>query len=207
MMNQDERTQGSSSEAARPQAQWQHRNDATVYRYINSGSGGTYTFSQDTPQHIGTSKCDTCVGVYFAIDDYRCFAAHINADTFTRDRELSRQTNGSTSTKIRDEVTCRLDEEQQESQWGPVSDRMRTTLVMVCPRMAWTIPMVGDAVSEAVQHWLGISDPQRPNPVGGFVTQHPGVDAVFFEIEAPTSSWYKRDEKENRAWEFCFRDE
>ncbi|KAK5703756.1 hypothetical protein LTR97_002769 [Elasticomyces elasticus] len=54
------------------------------YRLISKGYGGTYTLSKtatDSPiiPHIGTYGCFTTVGVYFAIDEQSCFAAHIDA--------------------------------------------------------------------------------------------------------------------------------
>ncbi|KAK5715766.1 hypothetical protein LTR17_016676 [Elasticomyces elasticus] len=54
------------------------------YRLISKGYGGTYTLpetARDTPiiAHIGTYGCFTTVGVYFAIDEQSCFAAHIDA--------------------------------------------------------------------------------------------------------------------------------
>lgn len=158
----------------------------TPYRYVSQGSGGTYKFTPDTLQHIGTSKCITCVGVYFAIDDKRCFMAHMNADTITQDGKPSRRTNQRLSAKIRDQMTDRLNAEQQKSGWGPVTERMRSSLVMVCPDMEWKWPMVGDAVSTAVQEWLGVREPQRPFKSGGFIIRHPGGPVKVLEMEAST---------------------
>ncbi|KAK5726033.1 swr complex subunit [Elasticomyces elasticus] len=54
------------------------------YRLISQGYGGTYTLTKtatDSPiiAQIGTYGCFTTVGVYFAIDEQSCFAAHIDA--------------------------------------------------------------------------------------------------------------------------------
>ncbi|KAK4542356.1 hypothetical protein LTR36_006812 [Oleoguttula mirabilis] len=172
-----------------------------IYRYIPEGSGGTYTFTKDSAFYIGTSKCETCVGVYFAIDDKRCFTAHINVDTTTKAGHSFRDINNSTATAIRNEVVRRLNAEQTSSQWGSVSDRMRNSLVMVCRILSsgWH-DMVGKAVSDAVQQWLQITDPRPPRTCGGFIVRHPDGEAQFFDIEASNRFWHKRDEVKTRAW-------
>ena len=144
-------TSALSTPHPRPRQQEQPSSEPTVYRYVPVSSGGTYDFTEQTPQYIGTSKCITCVGVYFAIDQSRCLAAHINADTMTKTGDYSRKTNETLAVKIRAEVLRMLDGEQHRPEWGAVTDTMRSSLVLNCRKMRWTLPLVGDAVSAAVQ--------------------------------------------------------
>ncbi|KAK5126486.1 hypothetical protein LTR85_010722 [Meristemomyces frigidus] len=186
---------------ARPTGLGEDDVDPIAYRYIPEGSGGTYTFTQETTPYIGTSKCQTCVGVYFAIDDKICFAAHINVDTTGRDGHTQYIVNNKTAAKIKNEIVSRLKQEQQTSQWGPVSDKMRTSLIMVCPKLEMGFSdMVGSAVSNGLQEWLQVASLQRPRAAGGFVIQHPAGVIHTFAIEASSLSWQKQEEAENRAW-------
>jgi len=69
------------------------------FRHVPEGYGGVLSFHPpgqsskpkrsarydkvdlNSIQYVGTTGIRTCVGVYFAIDDERCFFAHINAST------------------------------------------------------------------------------------------------------------------------------
>lgn len=173
----------------------------TVYRHIPEGNGGTYTFTSVTPAYIGTSKCKTCVGVYFAIDDTRCFFAHINVDLTKKFGSNTYETNWATAAKIREAISRRLHEEQQRSQWGPVSDRMRNSLVMVClePAVKWR-SQVGEAVSRAVWEWLQFTIPQLPRRCGAFIVQRPSGKPEYFDLEPSNTVWHKQDEPEQKGW-------
>ncbi|KAI6821755.1 hypothetical protein KC332_g6776 [Hortaea werneckii] len=171
------------------------------------GSGGTYTFTADSVQYIGTSGCMTCVGIYFVIDDHRCFAAHINADTTTRSGGWSRTTSANTRDKIKAEVKRRLDNEQAKSKWGPVTQIMRKSLVMVCSRCVEAFPLVGDAVAAAVQEWLGIEETIAPRGKEGFIVRHPNEDLCRFADQPSNRQWLMMDEAANSDWGILVRDD
>ncbi|KAI7209443.1 LigB subunit of an aromatic-ring-opening dioxygenase LigAB [Hortaea werneckii] len=171
-----------------------------VYRHIAQGSGGTYTFTDNNVQHIGTSGCLTCVGIYFVIDDHRCFAAHVNADTVTKSGGWSRKINGNTRDKIKAEVKQRLDNEQTKSEWGPVSQTMRESLIMVCSRCEETLPLVGDAVAAAVQEWLGMEERIVPRRKESFIVRHPNENLCLFDEQPSNRRWFRLDEAANSDW-------
>lgn len=171
------------------------------------GSGGTYTFTDDNAQYIGTSGCLTCVGIYFVIDDRRCFAAHVNADTVTKSGGWSRTTSANTRDKIKAEVKQRLNNEQAKSEWGPVSQTMRDSLIMVCSRCEETWPLVGDAVAAAVQEWLGIEEMISPHRMESFIVRHPNGDLRLFDEEPSNRRWLMLDEAADSDWGILVRDD
>ncbi|KAI6795596.1 hypothetical protein KC363_g4133 [Hortaea werneckii] len=170
------------------------------------GSGGTYTFTDSSVRYIGTSGCLTCVGMYFVIDDNRCFAAHVNADTVTKAGGWSRKTSANTRDKIKAEVKQRLDHEQTKSEWGPVTQTMRESLVMVCSRFEETSSLVGDAVAAAVQEWLGIEEMKIPHRKESFIIRHPNGDLCLFEEQPSNRRWFMVDEAANSDWGILVRD-
>ncbi|KAI7552135.1 hypothetical protein KC331_g2093 [Hortaea werneckii] len=170
------------------------------------GSGGTYTFTDNSVQHIGTSGCLTCVGIYFIIDDRRCFAAHVNADTVTKSGGWARGTSANTRDKIKVEVKQRLDTEQAQSEWGPVSQTMRESLVMVCSRCEEALPLVGDAVAAAVQEWLGIEEMIAPHRKENFIIRHPNQDLFLFDEQPSNRQWFMLHEAANSDWGILVRD-
>ncbi|GAB1737215.1 hypothetical protein NU219Hw_g1146t1 [Hortaea werneckii] len=178
-----------------------------VYRHITQGSGGTYTFTSNSVQHIGTSGCLTCVGIYFVIDDHRCFAAHINADTTTKSGDWSRRTSANTRDKIKAEVKQRLENERIKSEWGPVTQRMRGSLIMVCSRCEETWPLVGDAVAAAVQEWLGIEEMIAPRQKESFIVRHPNEDLCLFDEQPSNRRWFMLDEAAKSDWGILVRDD
>ncbi|RMY06003.1 hypothetical protein D0867_09840 [Hortaea werneckii] len=186
---------------------WELTNMPQVYRHIAQGSGGTYTFTGNNVQHIGTSDCLTCVGIYFIIDDDRCFAAHVNADTTTKSGGWSRKTNGNTGDKIKAEVKRRLNNEQMKSEWGPVSRTMRESVVMVCSRCEETWPLVGDAVAAAVQEWLGIEEMSAPHRKESFTVRHPNEELCLFDEQPSNRRWFMLDEAANSDWGILVRDD
>lgn len=53
------------------------------WRRVRTGAGHTITFDPEDDQeikHVGTRQCDTCVGVYFELNDVSCFVGHFNVD-------------------------------------------------------------------------------------------------------------------------------
>ncbi|KAI7264135.1 hypothetical protein KC345_g8943 [Hortaea werneckii] len=171
------------------------------------GSGGTYTFTDSSVQYIGTSGCLTCVGIYFVIDDHRCFAAHVNADTVTKAGGWSRKTSPNTRDKVKAEVKKRLDNEQAKSIWGPVSQIMRESLVMVCSRFEKTSSLVGDAVAAAVREWLGIEEMIVPHRKESLIIRHPNEDLCLFEEQPSNRRWLMVDEAGNSDWGILAWDE
>ena len=168
---------------------------STPYRYIAEGCGGIYHFDSSTTQYIGTTGCSTCVGVYFEIDDETCFAAHINALI----RSSGRATDEISSAMVREAVQKKLDETMS----GKVpTERMRSTLLMVCPMISVRSgkAMVGDAVSEAVQDWLGVASRKEPLGKDGFIVKHRDSADVHDE-HSETLSWRREAETQNHAWQ------
>lgn len=93
------------------------------FRRIPEGCGGTYRFDQSDMHHVGVDGCRSCLGVYFAIDDSRCFAAHIWAWVEPSNGKPGglNVTDQEVSEKVRKEVVRRIDEERVRSNWPPVS--------------------------------------------------------------------------------------
>lgn len=93
---------------------------------------------------IGTTKCITCVGVYFEIKGNRCFCAHINvwhlgnkrlgpSDTVPRLEPIT-----VVYDEICESITSRLERHSKEYGWttnGPhgENDSVPGTVKMVCP--------------------------------------------------------------------------
>ncbi|KAI7383696.1 hypothetical protein KC336_g18324 [Hortaea werneckii] len=148
------------------------------------GSGGTYTFTDDGVQYI----------------------AHVNADTITKPGGWSRTTSANTRDKIKAEVRQRLDHEQTKSEWGPVTQIMRESLVMVCSRFEETSSLVGDAVAAAAQEWLGIEEMKAPHKNESFIIRHPNEDLCLFEEQPSNRRWFMVDEAANSDWGILVRD-
>ncbi|KAK5119473.1 hypothetical protein LTR85_007573 [Meristemomyces frigidus] len=112
---------------------------------VTPGHGGTYTFKPSgplnprEPRHIGFSGCYDSVGVYFAIDHYRCFAANISAWVKTESNEVIIASTRipvttdiqQTHDKVAQGIVHRLDMESEKGGWaGQKTDIMRRSLVM-----------------------------------------------------------------------------
>lgn len=181
------------------------------FRHLRDGSGGTYDFTDTTLQHIGTDCCRSCVGVYFAVDEHRCFAAHI----WTWIKAEEGRTGGlqiadeQTYGKLRQEVARRLDEESVRAQWGPVTEEMRRSLVIVCRQLApdgdvQRDTVVGNCVVAAVKEWLGIPKARRirARPYGGFVVKRPEANVEYCQLISDAGRWRAVDEPPNVRWYF-----
>ncbi|KAJ9638933.1 hypothetical protein H2199_006794 [Coniosporium tulheliwenetii] len=107
------------------------------YRMLAEGQGGTFEFPHPyvllylarsppiwstAPTPLGTKSCLTCVGVYFQIDANRAFTAHI----------LPHPSSPSTTSPTHTTISL-LTREAADNAWGPPSELMRKTLVLVCP--------------------------------------------------------------------------
>ncbi|CAK4034568.1 Hypothetical predicted protein [Lecanosticta acicola] len=185
----------------------QKRRAANRFRNVPEGAGHTYTFdlsNQDRVRWIGTTECYTCVGTYFAISKERCFIGHWNYELTHRSlaqRVKSNRRNKSAQTDpegtrcgardpneyavdddafnfIRRNVKDRLNEWQFLSSWGPITNLMRDSLIMICPEgnKDTGSRYVGDAVVAGIQEWLGMRtlDPQPQGQYQSFVVWHDG---------------------------------
>ncbi len=58
-----------------------NQTSAIKYRHIPESEGATLDIADATAPRVGTYFLMTCVGVYFRIDEERCFFAHMDART------------------------------------------------------------------------------------------------------------------------------
>jgi hypothetical protein len=172
-----------------------------TYLHIPEGHGGTYTFpstststssSSSHSRYIGTSQCLSCVGVYFAIDSNRCFAAHIRASIGCGGGKSGRSSGLAVEdqeaySNIYHAVQNRLEAESRKSGWGRKTEWMRKSLVMVCSQLPYPGEerlVAGQAVADAVSDWLEIPEGEKGGELrrfGAFVVRHPGKVKVLCE--------------------------
>lgn len=178
---------------------------ATVqsYRHIREGDGGTYTIQQDRP-YIGTDRCNTCLGIYFAIDEDRCFCAHVNIEPRQDDGEpfptqliSNYEVNTAAERSIIWWLKRKLTSEAWSEDWGNITQLMRDSLVIVCPTSNHPGKQhVGDAALMAVKEFLGMSNSEiQPERAEGFVVTHSGraaPEVVYFP--AQRAQWNRRNE-------------
>lgn len=182
-----------------------------LFRHVPPGSGGTYDLCLPSVPHIGTDGCLSCVGVYFAVDDARCFAAHIW--TWVEPSGSStgglRITDQATYDRLKQEVQRRLDAESLRSSWGPKSELMRDSVVMVSKQQALEAVKVWDTVvskcvADAVNEWLGVlpGRARKPELCGGFVVHHPGHVEEHCDNVVNDTRWRALKEPSNMCWRF-----
>lgn len=137
---------------------------------------------------IGTDKCYTCLGVYFAIDKHRCFFAHINIEPIPTDEvkvpSLDRTVDDyaiglAAKRSIVWWVKKNLNDEAWSEDWGPITQLMKESLVVACPSSnSAGKTFVGDAALAGVKEFLGIDDyDPQPMRTEGFVVKHIGGEA------------------------------
>ncbi|KAK5113601.1 hypothetical protein LTR85_010830 [Meristemomyces frigidus] len=158
--------------------------DQKACRQVTLGHGGTFKLGESRPEYVGFSEGDIGVGVFFMADDNRCFAANIeityeaqqgpngHAPAMSIDKRWQRS-----HAVVADNIRKLLDAESKGSNWGPKTNRMRQTLVIV-GRGARREPdtttnYVRWAVSDAVQEWLEVPELERKEPeqYGGLVVK------------------------------------
>jgi len=125
------------------------------FRYVDEGQGGTLYFRDPTTAnqpprwskaeresipYVGTYSVRTCVGVYFAIDDRRCFLAHINA--YRRVGWVGipgRHVTAKQGEWFTGKVVRMLRHEAAWHDWRPdvARSRILESLIMVCPEPGW----------------------------------------------------------------------
>lgn len=168
------------------------RTPARKFRHITEGAGGTYTIDPEMP-FIGTSGCYTCLGVYFAIDDNRCFFAHINIEPQPSDWSRVPETERSLEDYVVKTAAERsiiwwvkknLNEEAWKADWGPVTGLIRNSLVLICPKSGYSNKtLVGDAALSGVKEFLGIDDEKvQPDRNEGVIITHTGAEDVEYKL-------------------------
>lgn len=202
------------------------------YRYVEQGCGGILTFAKPATREeeedpmvpktsipfVGTSECETCVGVYLEINDTQCFVAHIDVCIVLRGRKgIVHNPNGAEILQIAAWLKGALDQELTKP-----TERMRDTLVMVCPHPYSdnyeNVRQVGQYVMNTITEWLGLSVTAKPPTLSsGFVTEFPGGDLVLFthdeirhrELRSPEEEgWTRYWEGLGNKWtKVIFRDE
>ncbi|KAK5135351.1 hypothetical protein LTR08_005293 [Meristemomyces frigidus] len=115
---------------------------------------------------VGTSECYTCIGVYFAIDEHRCFIAHINPSTgrtsADNDKDLERLVSADEGKTLGDFVLSRI-RSAIGADWQP-DMRAQRSLVLVCFRPsegvhgAWLRPYVGHYVVKAITDYFSVDE-------------------------------------------------
>ncbi|KAK3065176.1 hypothetical protein LTS18_007375 [Coniosporium uncinatum] len=130
--------------------------DSTAFRNIEWGSGGTFTLYPEAEPHplgnpsailvkengrdtmlwqangepvfnIGTSECNCCVGLYFRIDETRCFIAHIKTHKEGFEAQAERW-----KAAFRERMAKEAVNQGWESLWSNPNVYMRSTLTVVC---------------------------------------------------------------------------
>ncbi|KAK5138076.1 hypothetical protein LTR08_005874 [Meristemomyces frigidus] len=187
-------------------------------RIMPGGSGGTIRAFTSDCNHVGVHGCQSCVGVYFALDENHCFVAHIDCRI-----GASRKTAGglrlpdqATYDRLKQDVFRRLDEERLIRRWGAKTDvefmdLLRGTLVMVCkqldPRVAghrepgWDT-VAGNVVAEAVNEWLEIPRGEWvvPERCGGFIVRHREYEPQYWVTQIDMTEWTSLEQEQNMKW-------
>ncbi|KAK5173315.1 uncharacterized protein LTR77_001996 [Saxophila tyrrhenica] len=142
---------------------------ANDFLYVKVSSGATIAFDvepEETPARVhvkggpgvlGTLWCNSCVGVYFPLDDKRCFLAHINA--LSASRQPRNTVDEAEGKEIQDLVFQQLVREMKSMQWD-TRDKYYASIVVVCaPNLErkWgemRKTMVGTYVVEAIREFF-----------------------------------------------------
>ena len=102
------------------------------FRNILEGQGGVFERNPaGATRMIGTWRCISCVGIYFRIDEIRCFVAHINVVSHaTWGAGVVTQNN---VPEIRDQVLHRLCGFLRRYNWDTSNRYFGQELTVVCP--------------------------------------------------------------------------
>ena len=190
-------------------------------RIVAEDTGGTFTFDANSEneveqvQHIGIEGLISCIGVYWPVDERRCFCTHLNVqfESDTNDYHLFYDVQQQSEVEqIKDRIKSLLDEESIRSEWGNIPETYRKQAVLVCPdlgrsRKVKGIMRVGLCAVEACKEWLGVSDLAVDIVNAAFVVEH-GAGVVetlpFSAHEAPHwDDWTRTEEtgEHVRMWE------
>lgn len=122
------------------------------FRLVAEGSGGTIDFhggnsesdeeqpttkradsmnpEDATLEHVGVKGCGDSVGVYFVIDDNRCFCAQIKAKNPTSDKVVD--TSAIEDEKVREQVLKKLQSIARHDRWNQRHRKFGTNCIVVC---------------------------------------------------------------------------
>ncbi|KAK3707758.1 hypothetical protein LTR37_011935 [Vermiconidia calcicola] len=100
-----------------------------IVRAVQEGFGGVFTYTPSTPagsgyfenwdviRLIGTWGLITCVGLYFAIDDNRCFLTHINSLVDVGEEKTARICNSAEGAAVKQRVLQGLKTSARVDDW------------------------------------------------------------------------------------------
>ena len=157
--------------------------------FVDEGRGGTFTFSgasssSSTPKgnsmgsfkYIGTEGCVSCVGVYFQVDQTRCFCAHIDA---ALNQDFQEAPNPDQFKEMKDQISGRLKEHANGQGWDPKTI-IKDTLIIVCP-----FPdRPGSAAIAAVQEFLGMKGSTVHSDKHGFTVEPSSTGSLSVKLLA-----------------------
>lgn len=166
------------------------------YHHISLGSGGVLSreaFNKliKPATFVGTTGALNTVGIFFVIDDSKCFVAHIDAHVTrhcsTEPEQKHYSTNFKTAALLREALVARLDAAVP----GERTQRMRDTLIMTCGRLSGQEPRTLEAVAKTVREWLGAEMPGGGRVAAdglAFVAGWPATGNLVFQQE-PADGW------------------
>jgi hypothetical protein len=192
-------------------------NGLAKFRLISPGDGKTLTFGNgstaDTAprqhqhiHHVGTTGLITCVGIYFALDDHRCFLAHINAYkrggpvSWREIRDLWRPVENE-GLDYKKHVIDRLRFEAKEQRWPDhqtSKSRIFDSLLISCPSPEKTkgaMDRTGYWLIESIKEFLDAAADLEYARKWGFV-----VDSRHGKVE-----WLSGDEQAEKDELGCYR--
>ena len=121
-----------------------------IVRAVQEGFGGVFTYTPSTPagsgylenwdviRLIGTWGLITCVGLYFAIDDNRCFLTHINSLVDVGEEKTARICNSAEGAAVKQRVLQGLKTSARVDDWDLSAPKVRDSIKVFCPNMHLT---------------------------------------------------------------------
>lgn len=149
------------------------------YRYIPEGAGGTFALREANVEelsttddqmqrsyYIGTWEVFTCVGVFFMVDENRCFIAHIDAcvhrPNISERHRYDRNVSNKEGEQIKQATLELLRAEAATNGWTPDTRYALPSLAMisplgVCPKDP-SVKMSGAFIADAINEFLDAQD-------------------------------------------------
>ncbi|KAF2451557.1 hypothetical protein P171DRAFT_8401 [Karstenula rhodostoma CBS 690.94] len=176
------------------------------FRNIPQGAGRTFTFP--FPTTIGTTACNTCLGLYVPLTRNTCFIAHFNFEPQsntgrTRTQRLKNYEVGPACYRAVVMMTKEfLNDAQWKGCWGALTPNMRRGLRMVCPKAGVTgKTYTGDAMAEGVSEFFGVTGENAvPRRCGNLLVRYAegAAPAVIYSDDAELRrGWEATDEDDN----------
>ena len=175
----------SSKSKEKNDKKWQPANprNPQAVRLVLLGTGATFLAVTPGCNHVGFHGITSSIGVYLAIDEYRCFIAHIDCRISGGG---SKMPSVAACTRLRQEISRRLDAEAAAARgWPAKTDavgmaRLRSSLRMVSKNFDFAKQNQShdvypdNVIAQAVNEWLGTPTGQYRDPVsaGGIVVEH-----------------------------------